>query len=310
MVWYAVRALDEALSQTRTLLLPFELGTWVRLAVITVFAGLSAPQTPTFSWEIPPQAAVETTSEFTGPGFVGPGFSGLEVPAIVLSFVLVAITVGVLFALVGAVMEFVLVDAARSRIVRIAAPFRRRLGAGLRLFGFRLVVVLTVLVAMLGVAVPVGLAVLTGAPVWLLALLVTFPLLVVAGLGAALLLEFTTAFVVPLMTEHGYGVTEGWRRLWPVVRADWEQFAVYVLVKAVLLVGGGFLLGLAGAIVAVPAGLVVLSGGLTPVALAAVAVAMLVAILVIAAVSVPLVTFFRYHSLCTLTASDAPFTLR
>ena len=50
MVWYAVSALDDALSETQTLLLPFDLETWVRLAVITVFAGLSAPQTPTFSW--------------------------------------------------------------------------------------------------------------------------------------------------------------------------------------------------------------------------------------------------------------------
>jgi len=81
-------------------------------------------------------------------------------------------------------------------------------------------------------------------------------------------------------------------------------------VKVVLLVGAGFLLGLAGAIVAIPAGLVVLSGALTGLALVAVAVTLVVALVVISAVSVPLVTFLRYHSLCTLDASEVPFTLR
>ena len=300
MVWYAVRALDDALSETQSLLLPFDLGTWVRLAVITVFAGLSAPQTPTFSWEVPPQAAVETTTELVPP----------ELPTIVLGVVLAVVTIALLFALVGAVMEFVLVDAVRSQSPRIVAPFRRRLGAGLRLFGFRLVVMLAVFVAALGVVVPVGLTFAFDAPVWLLALLATVPVLVAAALVAAVVLEFTTAFAVPLMVDDGVGVMAAWRRLWPAVRADWEQFAVYALVKVVLLVGAGFLLGLAGAVVAIPAGLVVLSGALTGLALVAVAVALVVALVVVAVVSVPLVTFLRYHSLCTLDASEVPFTLR
>jgi hypothetical protein len=65
MSWYAVDALDEAFAETRDLLLPFELGTWLRLAVITAFAGLSAPQTPTFSVDAPPEVVVEVSQEFT-----------------------------------------------------------------------------------------------------------------------------------------------------------------------------------------------------------------------------------------------------
>jgi len=300
MAWYAVRALDDALSETRALLLPFDLDTWLRLAVVTLFAGLSAPQTPTFSWEVPPQAAIETTTEFTPS----------ELPAFVLGLVAVAFAVVFLFALVGAVMEFVLVDAVRSQSVRVLAPFGRRLGAGLRLFGFRVVAILALVAAVLGVVLPVGAAVVLQASAALLALFVTVPLLLVVGVLTAVVLEFTTAFVVPLMTEHGVGVLAGWRRLWPVVRADWEQFAVYALVKLVLLVGAGFLLGLAGAIVAVPAGLLVLSESLTGLAVVAVAAALLVGVAVVAALSVPLVTFFRYHSLCTLDASTVEFTLR
>ncbi len=85
---------------------------------------------------------------------------------------------------------------------------------------------------------------------------------------------------------------------------------MYVLVKAVLLVGAGVVFSLAGAVVAVPLGLAVFGAALAPVALAAVAVAALVGFLLLAAVSVPVVTALRYHSLSMLAASDAEFTLR
>lgn len=301
MSWYAVSALDDALSGTRDLLLPFDLATWLRLAVISVFAGLSAPQTPTFSWEMPPEAAVEVTREFTVAEF-------LATFAVLLA---VGLVLGLVFAVIGAVMEFVLVDAVRSRNVRIAAPFRERLGAGLRLFAFRLAAMLAVLVVAAGVVVPVGLTVAFGSPVWLLALLVTVPLLLVVGLVAALALEFTTAFVVPLMAEDGGGVLDGWRRLWPEVRADWQQFAVYVLVKVVLLFAVSLVFGVVVAIIAVPLGLLgLVAGALSGAALVSIAAAVLVGLVAAAAVGVPLVTFLRYHSLCTLDRSEVAFTLR
>ncbi|MFC3476261.1 DUF7544 domain-containing protein [Halobacterium litoreum] len=301
MSWYAVDALDRALSETKELLLPFDLGTWVRLAVITAFAGLSAPQTPTFSWESSPNAAVETAREVSFSEF-------LAVFAVVAVAVLL---VGLVVAVIGAVMEFVLVDAVRSRDVRILGPFRERLGVGLRLFGFRLAVILAVLVAVAGVLAPVGLAVAFDAPLALLALLVTLPLLLVVGFVAALVSEFTTAFVVPLVAEEGGGIVATWREFWPQVRADWKQFAVYALVKAVLLFAASVVFGFAVAVVAVPLGLFgILAGALSGAALVAVAVAAVVGLVVVGAVSVPVVTFLRYHSLCTLDAAEVPFSLR
>jgi hypothetical protein len=207
-------------------------------------------------------------------------------------------------------MEFVLVDVLRSRQVRLLDPTRDRLGAGLRLFGFRLVVGLVVLVAGAGVAIPGVLAALAGTPVPLLALVLTVPLFLVAVAVAAVVLEFTTAFVVPLMVEHGGGVLDGWRRLYPTVRAQWQEFGVYVLVKVVLLVGAGIALGLAGAIFAVPVGVFALAGGFSLLGLLVSGVAALVGLVVVAAVSVPVVTSLRYHSLSTLAESDAAFTLR
>jgi hypothetical protein len=301
MTWDAVDALDDALAETRELLLPFDLWTWVRLAVVTAFAGLSAPQTPTFSVEAPPEAVFEVAREVTLS-------EALAVAGVVAAAVLAG---GTVVAAVGAVMEFVLVDVARSRDVRVAGPFRARLGPGLRLFGFRVAVVLVGAFAAALAAVPVGLALLTGTVAWLLALAVTLPLALAVGLAAALAAEFTTAFVVPLMAADGVGLLEGWRRLAPVVRSDWQQFGVYVLVKAVLSFGASLALGFAVAIVAVPFGVGTLFvGPVSPVGLVALAASAVVGLLVVGAVSVPTMTFLRYHSLCVLDRSAVAFSLR
>lgn len=300
MTWYAVDALDDALSEADDLLLPFDAGTWLRLAVIAIFAGMSPPQAPTVSWEAPPEAVFEFGSQLTEP----------RVLSLVVAVIAVGIVVGIVFAAIGSVMEFVLVDAVRSQTVRILGPFGERLGAGLRLLAFRIVVGILVLLAVAGVVLPVALVGITGTPLPLVALVVTLPILLVAGVVAAGVLEFTTAFVVPLMAEHGDGVLDGWRRFYPTLRAEWQEFGVYVLVKIVLLVGVGIVFGLAGAVVAVPIGIIVFAGAFTPIAFVAAGFAALVGFVVLAAVSVPVVTFIRYHSLCTLAASDAEFTLR
>lgn len=304
MPWYAVDALDDALDETKSLLLPFDLGTWVRLAIISIFAGMSSPQTPSFPWDVGPETTVRTGDQaiehVTDPEF-------LAFVAVVAAVLLAAAAV---FAFVGSVMEFVLVDVVRSRDVRILAPFRRRLRPGLQLFLFRVVLVVVTLLAVGTVLAPVWLAAVQGTPVWLLLLVVTVPLTVVVGLLSAAVSEFTTAFVVPLMAEHGTGLLAAWREFWPTLRAEWTEFGVYVLVKVVLLVGAGFLLGIAAAIVAVPLGLVAFAGALTPLGVVAIGLAALVGFVATAAVSVPVVTYLRYHSLRTLTASDAAFTIR
>ncbi|WP_231736879.1 hypothetical protein [Halobacterium sp. CBA1126] len=144
MSWYAVDALDEALAEAKSLLVPVDVGVWVRLAVITLFAGLSPPQTPSVSVDVPPQAVVEYGENLLRP----------QLLAAALSLLAIGVVLAVGFAVVGSVMEFVLVDALRSRDVRILGPFKRRLGPGLRLFAFRVAVGLVVLLATAGVASP------------------------------------------------------------------------------------------------------------------------------------------------------------
>lgn len=304
MTWYAVDALDDALDETQSLLLPFDLGTWLRLAIISLFAGMSAPQTPTFSWDVGPGTTVRTgdqaIEQVTDPEFV----------ALVLGIAAVLLVAAAVFAFVGSVMEFVLVDVVRSRDVRILGPFRRRLRPGLQLFLFRVVLVVVTLLAVGTILAPIWLAAVQGTAIWLLLLVVTVPLTFVVGILSSGLSEFTTAFVVPQMAARGTGLLATWRTFWPTLRGEWREFGVYVLVKLVVLVGAGFLLGIVGAIVAIPLGVFVFAGAVTPLAFVAVGVAVVLGLVATAAVSVPVVIYLRYHSLCTLDAVDAEFSLR
>lgn len=305
MSWYAVLALDDAYAETRSLLFPVDVGTWVRLAFVSLFAGVPTGGSPSATFDVGDAPAVATEAWDVS--------LGVPVDEAVLLVLGTAAALGVLFVLVGSVMEFVLVDAVRSKSVRILGPFRRRLGAGARLFFFRTFVALGVALAAGGVALPVYLAV-TGSNAWLLALVVGVPVFLVALAVAAVVVEFTTAFAVPLMVEHDVGVLPAWRRLWPTLREEWTQFAVYALVKVVLLLGAGFLLGIVVTALLVPVGLLVgalaFAGALAaPVVTALVAVAV-VALVVFAFASVPVVVGLRYHSLSTLDRSPAAFSLR
>jgi hypothetical protein len=76
-------------------------------------------------------------------------------------------------------------------------------------------------------------------------------------LTVAVVHVFTKDFVVPQMALEGIGAVEGWRRLWPLLQAEQGGYAVYMLMKIVLAIGAGIIIGIASAIliliVAIPA---------------------------------------------------------
>jgi len=85
---------------------------------------------------------------------------------------------------------------------------------------------------------------------------VEFFLLFFFFVTAAVVHVLTKDFVVPQMALEGVGAIEGWRRLWPMLRTEKGGYAVYVLMKIVLAIGAGIIVGLAslilGLIVAIP----------------------------------------------------------
>ncbi|MEF8856930.1 MAG: hypothetical protein V5A16_05850 [Haloplanus sp.] len=310
--WYAFAALKDARDATEALLRPVDRGRWLRLALIALFVGVGGGA--------PTGGNVNVPSGRGGSG-VPPEMPAPSIPdvgsmaAVLLGIAALVVLLAILWSVAGAVMEFVLIAGLRDRDVSIREPFRANVGPGLRLFGFRLAVGLgSLLVIGLPILAVFGLGI-SVSPVVLLLLVPLVMVFGVVALLAGVALGLTTDFVVPTMLTEGLGVLDGWRRLWPTLRAEWKQTALYIVAKFVL----GIAVGLAVSLVVLLAALVVaipfaLVGGALFLAASAVgattvgwvvggalvALFVLVMIAVGLLVQVPALTFVRYYSLSVL----------
>ena len=137
--------------------------------------------------------------------------------------------------------------------LRVSA--RRYAGRGLRLFAFRVVVVAVTLLLGGGPVALVAWSVLRADPA---AEVLVVPALLVAAvvaLCAWLVLTLTTDLVVPAMLAADVrGPLAGWRRVAGVVAANPVDSGLYLLLRVVLGVAAGIVVGLVGSLVALVAG--------------------------------------------------------
>lgn len=318
MNYYALSCLDDALEATKAFLLPVDRGQWLRLAVVVFFlsggSGLgSAPSAGS-------NASPGVTTELSGL----PTLPSVDLLA-VLAVVAVVVTLALLFTFVGAVMEFVLVESLRTEQVRVRESFRRQFRKGLSLFAFQLVLGTAALAIIGGAAFLLVVPAVAGGSGLGLALgAVAFVgLFFVVFVVSALVNQFTVDFVVPTMLQTDRGLIAAWKRFWPVLRGDVEQFVVYVLVRigVAIAVGivGGTVAGVVGAVVAIPfvvVGAIIFFGAgfaLSPLVLALLGVLLvgylLVLFAVVALVHVPLKTYVRYFQLLVLGDVDTDLDL-
>ncbi|AXG10393.1 DUF7544 domain-containing protein [Haloplanus rubicundus] len=311
--WYAFAALSDARDATEDLLRPVDRGRWLRLALIALFVGVGGG-VPTGG------SNVNVPSGGGGGGMPSdvpaPSLPDIgSVAAVIAGVVVLILLLALVWSLIGAVMEFVLIVGLRDREVSIRDPFGANLRPGLRLFGFRLAVGL---VSLLVVGLPllavfgVGIGVSPAFLILLVPLIVVFGVVALAG---SVVLGLTTDFVVPTMLTESRGVVDGWRRLWPTLRAEWKQVALYVVAKFVLGIAVSLAVSLvvllAALIVAIPFAIV--GGGLylatsaagashVGLIVAAVLVALFVLVMIVVGliVQVPALTFVRYYSLSVL----------
>jgi hypothetical protein len=333
MSWYAVAALEDALDVTKALLTPLDARQWLKLTLVVFFLGNAGGSSPS--------ATAGSSSGGPGPGgpILGddvPGPVGveldfpLEVPEVLpvaLAVVAVALVVGLLYALVGSLMEFVFVESLRRQRVRIRDYADQHFGRALGLFAFRVALGLLVVLPALGVVAGI-LSLAGGGPRASLGLFAVFvPLMILLGIVAVAVDAFTVSFVVPVMILKNVGVIAGWRRFWPTLTADWKEYGVYALVRFVLALAVGVLAsiigGIVGTVLLAPLAVVgilafpVLGGAAgiltSPVTLA---VTVLVALsylalltAALAAAFVPIQTYLRYHALFVLGDTDKEFDL-
>jgi hypothetical protein len=333
---YATDDLEDALAATREFLLPFEWARWWRLAVVSIFlssgsalnpptAELSAP-----SWFGPlgpvggPPGGSPPGDGPTPGGVTPPEWLPIDPATLALALGGAALAVGVLLAVVGAVMEFVLVESLSNDRVALRRDWGRRWRQGLRLFGFNAAFLLTALLALGGlVGLGVAPALFTGSILLaVLGLVLLVPVLLAVGLAAAAVVGLTSAFVVPTMVAEDCGVLAGWRRFGPVLRRHPEEYVAFALVYVALVIATGVAVGIAvgvgAAVLAVPFGLLAAFGtvllGLGTTAGLIVTVAAGIswgaAVLVLLALAeVPVVTYLRYYSLFVLGDTEASLDL-
>lgn len=233
--WYAFEALEAAWDKTYELLFPFELGTWLRLALIVVLtgSGLGFPTsfgnfgdsgyTDTHSNDLS-----STSSDFEGAqqpltaAFAGNlGMSGTSILVIVLGVFLLSIIL--LLTLISSIFEFVYYQSLMDDNVAIRENFREHFNKGISYFGFRLtsgllaVLLVGVSIASFAVSPIIGILMITGA------ILFIIPIAIVLGL--------TNNFVLPRMIEEDESVIEAWQNIYIELKNEWREVGVYIIIR-------------------------------------------------------------------------------
>ncbi|MFW5950351.1 MAG: DUF7544 domain-containing protein [archaeon] len=314
MALHAVENVEEAFDVTREFLTPIDVRRWLRLALVVFFveSGVSFPT-----------AQLNASSP---PGDVSNGdlpFS-LQVDAVTLVVVLVVagLLFGTLFALIGAIMEFVLIESLRTGEVSLRRHWRRRWRQGLRLFGFRIAIALPMLASFAGwfalLAIPLFIGRDPAIP--LATFLVGIPVVFIVSVLYALVSSFTTVFVVPLMVQADSGVLAAWRRLWGSIKTAWKQYLAYVVIAFLLTIAAGIIASIAvGTIAIVLLVPVLVVAAITHVTVSlwstvgivvSVALALLFGLATLAVwtlAQVPVVTYLRYYALLVLGDIEVSF---
>jgi hypothetical protein len=194
------------------------------------------------------------TGQLPGWGSFDPAlFAGLIAILIFSAFVL-----AIVFMYISSVMRFILFDSVLAKECHIRDGWNARQGPGWRYFLWKLLYALGMFAAIIIlVGVPALFAFALGwftnpkehvAPLVLagIALFFVFALFIIA---TAVIYVLTKDFVIPQMALENIGALEGWRRLWPMIKAEKGGYAGYVGMKIVLAIGAAIILGIVGIII-------------------------------------------------------------
>jgi hypothetical protein len=251
----AVDSITPALQHARKQLFqPFRIGQWTRLAFVGLLAGeLGANGCNRSNFHLPHH-----------PG----GTPHLDFPAVdpalliaLFGVVLVAaLAIGIILMYVSSVMRFILFDSIIAKECHIRAGWSRRLGPGWRYFVWKLLYLLLMIAGVfLLIGMPLALAFAAG---WLREPKTHLPPLVLIGLifllafmvffvAAAIVFVLTKDFVIPQMALEDIDAIEGWRRLWPMMKAEKAAYAGYIILKVVLAIVVSILIAVAAVILGV-----------------------------------------------------------
>jgi hypothetical protein len=251
----AVDAIDPAFQHTKQQLLhPFRAAQWAKIALVGFLAGeLSSGGCNGSSFRTP-------THPGGGQPFPLPHANLLLYASLIALLIGLAGVLWILFLYVSSVMRFILFDSVIAKRCEIRLGWARRHGAGLRYFVWQLLFLLAMLVGLtVLVGIPAAFALAAG---WLkdphrhlVPLILGGMLLFFVVMGFILLSlvvhVLTKDFVVPEMALENISAFEGWRRLWPMLKAEKGSYAGYLAMKIALAIGAAVIVGIVTLIVIV-----------------------------------------------------------
>lgn len=318
MSWHATDVLGDSYSATKALLLPFVLTRWVILGIVVFFVGWSvglfgSVNIPSGVLEVPAVSiGPDIDFVFTGVDFtIGDPISAVFASLIALVIAGVALLLGIGFAVVASMMQFVFVRQLTDREIRIRGYFGESFWPGIRLFGFWVGIGLVLLALFF---VMIVLTIVTFG-LFLVFMIFLIPVFFLGAIGLWVVFRFTFDFVVPIMLVDDIGVLQAWGELYEEIRMEWKQYGLYALIRFFLDIGAGILLAVGGAVVlllfAIPALIIglslygaisLVSSTVAAIVAGIVAVATLIAVGIVTTVviGVPVHTYLRYYSLYVL----------
>jgi hypothetical protein len=226
--WYAVEKIDEAIEDTKDFLLPFELGTWTRMAVIVILTGGFISGLPTSgpsdvdsgdfkntTFEEDLDAITEENSEIDIRDNVALAVIGLIGGTLLL------------FSYISSVFQFIFFRSVDMRKAEIRKGFKTHWFDGLKYTIYQGVMmvawVTTLLIPLATIATESILAVLTAVifttPIWIALYLVSF------SVGN---------YTVPQMSTGGSGFIKSTLDGLQSFRREWKQAGIFLFVKIAL----------------------------------------------------------------------------
>lgn len=319
----AVDCVQPAIQHTRQQLFSrFRLGQWSRLALVAILAGEMHVGGCGGFGNIGQLASRRPKFD---QGFVAPPFPHLD-PARIAQFAVLIAAICVLaiilffvFLYLNSVFRFILFESVLRRECTIGESWQRWHRIGRRYFLWQIVLAIS---SSLFFGVLIGIPLLfMGVSGWmkdsahhLAGLAGSFLLLIgavlICVLAVAAIQTLARDFLVPIMALENLDFADGWSRLIGMIRAEPGRYAVYLLLKLVLIIAAWFIFSIIALIPAliiiIPSIIIVVAGvaagltwNVTTVSLCVIfgTIALLLLIYVMALVSVPASIFFPAYAM-------------
>jgi len=287
MSLYALENLDEAMEETKDLLLPFDFMTWTKIAIIALLAsGVSLPNLPTMGAPGGGGDQVYTPDpDFENTPDVSAGLGDIPITGMATGTVSDTVAVAVLafaalfagfFLYISSIFQFIFFQTVLDKKPAIIENMRKHAYRGLRYFGFQIGVFI---LALAGLLVPAALMS-VGEMTALVALIVFWiPYVIVLGV----LMSLVHDLVLLRMMEQKEGLIQGWKNVWPEIKTQWRQVIAFIFVK--------FFIGAAIGIATLMIALAVIIGLIIPFGIMGVLAGMLHPVLALVVMIAGILTF-------------------